>query len=94
MKHLRLYLVAYDISNNRVRNTALKACRQFATGGQKSLHECWLSEGEHGELLAALHQIINETSDRITLVRLDARQPVHALGRGTKPLDPALIVIS
>ncbi len=94
MKKRRLYLVAYDISNNRSRSAALKVCRQFATGGQKSLHECWLSDGERETLLATLKQIINTATDRITLVGLDARQTTHTLGRGTKPLDPSLIVIS
>jgi CRISPR-associated protein Cas2 len=94
MKNRQMYLVAYDISDNRARNTALKLCRQYATGGQKSLHECWLSDRERAALISDLHQIINEHSDRITLVRLDARQSTFALGRGTLPLDPAIIVVS
>ena len=94
MKARNLFLIAYDISRNRTRSAALKICRQYATGGQKSLHECWLSPAEHADLLADLALIIDPDTDRITSIGLDGRQSVHTLGRGVSPLDPDLIVIN
>lgn len=46
-----LYLAAYDIRDNRCRAGALKLLRGFATGGQKSVHEIWLTEAEKRRVL-------------------------------------------
>jgi CRISPR-associated protein Cas2 len=94
MKNRRLHLIAYDISNSRTRIQALKLCRQYATGGQKSLHECWVSAGEHGSLIANLELIIDIETDKVTSVALDGRQSITTLGRGTQPLDPRFLIIS
>lgn len=94
LKHRRLYLIAYDISSHDIRRQALRICRKYATGGQRSIHECWLSDGEYGDVLADLSLIIDPESDRITSVLLDGRQPVHTLGRATEPLNPTLLVVA
>jgi len=33
-------IVAYDISNNKVRSKALKIVKEWRLDGQKSVHEC------------------------------------------------------
>jgi CRISPR-associated protein Cas2 len=47
-----LYLVAYDISDDRLRRRMLRVVRGYASRGQKSALECWLSPTEARELLS------------------------------------------
>lgn len=91
--HRRLYLVAYDISSARRLQAALKCVRNWSTGGQLSVHECWLSDGELRELRRRLLAIIDRNSDSLLILRLDPRQKPHALGRAVPPDDPDWFLI-
>lgn len=46
MPQRTLHLAAYDISEPRRLVAALKLMRAFATGGQKSVHELYLTPAE------------------------------------------------
>lgn len=85
--HRHFYLAAYDISDDRRRIGALKRLRAYATGGQKSVHEVWLTEGDKRELLADMAFILDR-EDRFLLLRLDPRSPPRLLGRAQAPADP------
>jgi CRISPR-associated protein Cas2 len=54
-----LYLVAYDICHPRRLARALKIVRAYATGGQKSVHECWLLPHELAVLKHDLETVID-----------------------------------
>ncbi|MDY0072358.1 MAG: CRISPR-associated endonuclease Cas2 [Thauera sp.] len=82
------YLAAYDIAHNRRRAAALALIRGYATGGQKSVHEIFLSRSEHSELLHNMSLLLNEAEDRFFLLRLDPRARTYALGVAAKPADP------
>ena len=84
----RLHLVAYDVSDPGRLRAALHVTRRHATGGQKSVHECWLTPAEKGQLIADLAQILDERHDRLLIIRLDPRQRVAVLGRAVPPADP------
>lgn len=81
----RLYLACYDIADDKRLKQALKAVRCFATGGQKSVHEVWLTNAEKQQLLATMTTIVDSHHDQFLLVRLDPRQQVHTLGVGITP---------
>ena len=83
----QLYLAAYDITCDRLRAAALRCIRVYATGGQKSVHEVWLTPTERRDLLADVTQCL-EAKDRFVLMRLDPRSRCHVLGRGQAPSDP------
>ncbi|QTR48559.1 CRISPR-associated endonuclease Cas2 [Candidatus Thiothrix anitrata] len=83
-----LYLAAYDISDQGRLRAALHCVRAYATGGQKSVHEVWLTPAEKGQLLGDMGYILEEDTDSFLLIRLDARQTVHTLGLGVAPIDP------
>jgi len=51
MKDRDLYLAAYDISAPDRLRAMLYAVKGYATGGQKSVYECFLSQGERQELM-------------------------------------------
>lgn len=87
MTNRDLYLVAYDVREPGRLRAALYLTRRYATGGQKSVHECWLTEAEKGELITELCQVLEE-EDSLLLLRLDPRQTVTTLGRAVAPSDP------
>ena len=87
MPRRRLTLVAYDISCSRRRAQALRAVQAFGIEGQKSAHECALTEGEHRELEDRLRQLVDDATDRLMMVPLDARTTVRALHRRS-PAEP------
>ena len=84
----RLYLAAYDVACPRRMRAALELVKGYATGGQKSAYECWLSEGEKSTLLHEMALILDEVNDRFLLIGLDPRAHVLTLGQAETPSDP------
>jgi CRISPR-associated protein Cas2 len=81
MNTRHLFLVGYDISENSTRRSALRDVQHHALGGQKSFYECWLSVGELQDLLAQMRGRIDQASDRVVFIRLDARSQSLQLGQ-------------
>jgi len=82
------YLAAYDVADPRRLVAALALVRGYVTGGQKSVHEVFLTAGERHELLHDMALLLDETRDRFFLLRLDPSARTYALGVATKPADP------
>ncbi len=89
----QLYLAAYDVSDPKRLIQALHVLRGYATGGQKSVFECFLSESEHRALISEIEAVLDLVEDRFFLVRLDPRSKVRTLGIGLKPSDPSFYYI-
>lgn len=88
MKRSRpLYLVAYDITDPSRLRRVHDVVRAYSTGGQKSVHECFLSPGELSALQHELKAVIHLREDSLLILRLDPRMGVHVFGRGVKPRD-------
>lgn len=83
-----LYLGAYDVSDPARLRRALHAVKAYATGGQKSAYECFLTEAERAALLDELGAILDPAEDAFLLLRLDSRATVHTLGIAVPPEDP------
>ncbi len=90
MTDRNLYIAAYDIASPRRLRAALKLLKGHATGGQKSVYECFLTPGERRQLLDAMREVIRLDEDRFMIIRLDPRSRVHALGIAVEPEDPLL----
>lgn len=88
MKDRDLYLAAYDIAAPTRLRHALQAVKGYATGGQKSVFECFLSRGEQGALLTEVAGLLDLEEDAFLLLRLDPRARVIALGLAVAPQDP------
>lgn len=82
-----LHLVAYDIRSPRRLARVLQIVKAWSTGGQKSVHECWLDAREHAALVQALAAAIDRRSDSVLLIRLDAARAVRTLGIARPPRD-------
>jgi len=93
MSQRHLHLAAYDVADDRRLRQALKILRGYATGGQKSVFECFLSRSEKRDLLDQITELLDLDEDRFLLVRLDPRAKVRTLGIGIAPGDPAIIYI-
>jgi CRISPR-associated protein Cas2 len=67
---------------------SLELVKAYATGGQKSVYEIFLTEAEKRELLHDLALVLDEREDRFFLLRLDPRSRVYTLGVAAPPVDP------
>lgn len=83
-----LYIAAYDVSDDERLREALRVVRNYATGGQKSVFECFLSTAEKRDLLAEITGVLDPVEDRFFLIRLDPRMRVRTLGVALPPDDP------
>lgn len=84
----RLYVAAYDISAPRRLRAALHVLKGYATGGQKSVFECFLTPAERARLLEEIGEVIETSEDSFILLRLDPRSDVRTLGIAVPPTDP------
>ncbi len=84
-----LYLVAYDITDGSRLNRVRTLLKGYSTGGQKSVYECFLTEGELRAVTRELRELIDEEEDRVHVFALDGRSRTHVLGVALQPQDPA-----
>lgn len=85
-----LYIAAYDVSDPGRLRGALRIARDYATGGQKSVHECFLDPVEKAELESRMRALLDEDEDRFVLVPVEPRGRVHVLGIAIAPDDPEI----
>lgn len=88
MPHRDLHLACYDVAEPRRLARALKLARRYATGGQKSAHELFLTTAERDQLVLDMQALLNLLTDRFLLLRLDPRSRVLTLGKAVQPADP------
>ena len=93
MSHRHLFIAAYDIADNKRLRKALKILRAYASGGQKSVFECFLTAAEERRLLAEIKEVIDEQEDRFFLLQLDERCRVLTLGKAVPPQDGAFYYV-
>jgi len=87
MSKRQLFIAAYDIRNGTRLRKALKVVRAYASGGQKSVFECYLTMAEKQNLLAEVKCVIDGAEDRFFLLQLDGRCQVITLGKAVSPQD-------
>lgn len=90
----QLHLACYDVASPRRLARALKLARRYATGGQKSVHELYLTDAERDTLVQDMRQLLDLSTDRFLLLRLDPRSRVHTLGRAVQPADPDFFYVA
>lgn len=75
----KLYIIAYDIHNSRMRRKVQLLLRGYQVQGQKSLFECLLTPEDLAQIKKQLRQNI-ESDDRIHIISLDPRMSVFCYG--------------
>ena len=88
MPQRQLHLACYDVAEPSRLIAALKLARRYATGGQKSVHELFLTEAEGRTLIEDMADLLDLGCDRFLLLRLDPRSRVFTLGKAVQPADP------
>lgn len=88
-----LYLVAYDVRGADRLNRVRHILKGYSTGGQKSVYECFLTDGELKYLVRRIEQMIKADEDRVHVFTMDGRSRTHALGIGLQPKDPEYFYI-
>lgn len=94
MTQRQLHLACYDVACPKRLVRALKLARRYATGGQKSVHEIYLTEAERNDLVADMQQLLDLSTDRFLLLRLDPRSRVMTLGKAIAPADPDFFYVA
>ncbi|MCX7857059.1 MAG: CRISPR-associated endonuclease Cas2 [Deltaproteobacteria bacterium] len=89
----KLYVIAYDVRDEQRLNKVREYLKNYSTGGQKSVYECFLTDGELQEVLKELARLIREDEDRVHVFRLEGRSKVHTLGIAHPPKDPSYFFI-
>lgn len=77
-----VYLVAYDVSDDKRRAKVFKKLKGFGEALQYSLFRCALTPGERLRLRSEIWELINHATDRILLVDLGPDE-----GRGESALE-------
>jgi CRISPR-associated protein Cas2 len=90
MPQRRFVIAAYDVASRRRLKRALKHCTAFATGGQKSVHECWVTGAERSALSGGLGKIC--AADAWLTLDLGVNPRVMALGLGRPAPAPRSVV--
>jgi CRISPR-associated protein Cas2 len=94
MTQRTLHIAAYDISDDRRLRDALRILKGYASGRQKSVFECFLSEAEKDHLIERVRGVIDAEEDRFLLLRLDRRSTILTLGKAVVPADPPWYSVS
>ena len=93
MNYRKLYLAAYDITQQKRLRAFLRLLREFSGNGQKSVFECWLSTAEKNELTERAYDLMELDEDRFILFLLHTQLPVITLGKADAPIDNTFVAI-
>ena len=92
-KNRLLVLVAYDISDARSLYRVKKLLTSFAVSGQKSFYECWVTVTELTDLIHAIGERIDQSTDRVHFFELDESHFSIFLGQARRQsLEPFLVI--
>ncbi|WP_460177479.1 CRISPR-associated endonuclease Cas2 [Thermodesulfovibrio hydrogeniphilus] len=82
------YIIAYDISDHQRLAKVSNFLKGYRIGGQKSVYECFLTEGELKFVTSKLRRLIHPGFDRIHVFVMDKRLKPHTLGLALPPKLP------
>ncbi len=88
-----LWLIAYDIRCPTRLREVLTLVKGWSSGGQRSVHECWLTSSELAALRTALAATIRRREDSVLLIAPDPSRGVRTLGIALRPRDPRFIFV-
>ena len=94
MTQTTLFIIAYDISNDKRRTKVHKALSGFGQWTQYSLFECFLTPRQLVQLRARVESLIDSSEDSLRIYPLCANcvKRVETLGSAA-PKDPDLFLV-
>ncbi len=97
MQDEHLYVVAYDIADQKRWRRVFRLMEGFGDWLQLSVFQCRLNRRRHAELVALLDGIIHHHEDHVVLMDLglaDVVVPkVVSLGKAFEPVERAPVVV-
>ncbi len=94
MLQRKLHLAAYDVSSPTRLRKVLNVVKDYATGGQKSAYECYLTQKEVKQLLHRVASTLNPDEDRFSCVELKQSKATRVLGKAIKPVNKGYFYIA
>ena len=92
-----LYIVAYDISDQKRWRSIFKLLHGYGEWLQLSVFQCRLSRRRHAELVATLDELIHHAEDHVIMLDLglaDSVKPrVVSLGKHFQPVEKEPIIV-
>lgn len=92
MKEANLYLMVYDISNDRERYRVEKTLKGYGFRVQKSVFECRLTKADKLRLMQALHKLLIKTGS-VRGYRVYAGAPVLTAGKYEESCDAGFVYV-
>jgi len=87
MPQRKLHLAVYDIASPSRLKKMLHVVKDYATGGQKSAYECYLTPAELKQLILRVTQELNKAEDRFSCVELKQSKTPRVLGKAVIPTN-------
>ena len=84
----RLYVAAYDVHASKRQARVRRAVNGYASGGQKSAYECWLTAAECEQLQVDVARVLEPSRDSFALLPVQTGQEVVVLGARHRPTNP------
>lgn len=90
-----LYLVSYDVTDDRRRGHVMESLKDFGRRVQYSVFECNLDESALEELVGRLEFEVDPATDSCRLYRLceSCAGEVRILGKGDRYSEPGFVII-
>ncbi len=70
MKNRTLYLISYDISDDKRRNKVSEFLENYGNRVQKSVFECYIDEKTYIHIYVTLQKLIDKKSDSVRIYPL------------------------
>jgi CRISPR-associated protein Cas2 len=87
MSRRKPVIIAYDISEKKAWRQVYQIVKAWRLDGQKSVHECRLTEDEAQELLIQLSEPLNLETDTLMIAWLEPRRNVLCRGLGKNNIN-------
>lgn len=92
-----LYLVAYDITDQRRWRSLFKIMNGYGEWLQLSVFQCRLSRARHAELIALIDEIIHHDQDHVVIMDMGLAEKVKprvvSLGKSFKAVERGPVIV-
>lgn len=90
-----MYVLVYDVVDDRRRNRLHRSLKNFGTAVQRSVFEFDLSSGEADKMMEHVERIIETEEDVVRLYRIcqSCLAQVRILGQGEPTIDPDYYIV-
>lgn len=90
-----LYVITYDIPDDRRRLRVANYLEGYGSRVQKSVFEVYLEPADYARLRGRLERLVKANEDSLRIYRLcsGCRQAVEAIGKATTTEEPGLLII-